>query len=174
MGLLGIDTLHNELRSGMPVDRPVELILYPCKKLLCGFRRGVVVQRSGIDVRDFLVEPPLGKTDLANPLQQVVEVLPRQHRAAVFQPLIVHGPALNGVILDDAVRPLAELHSTVIVDLEPNSNNHLQVVVQDVAADLAAALGLNYSEFPNSCRFLQFIICKNFLMCSLIVWTSTS
>lgn len=80
----------------------------------------------------------------------MVEVFFREHRAAVFQPLIIQGSALDGIVLDDTVHPLAELHGAVIIDLEANGDGHLQVVVQDVATDLTAALGLNYSEFPNS------------------------
>ncbi len=61
---------------------------------------------------------------------------------------------LNGVVLGNTVRPLAERHSAVIVDLEADGVNHLQIVVHDLTAGLVTALGLNYSEIPNSCCFL--------------------
>lgn len=163
MGPLSIGPFYDELCGGVSVDRPVELVLHLCKKFFCGLSRGIVVQSGGVDVRDFLIEPPLGKADLANTLQQMVEVFFCENEATIFQPLIVQGSALDRVTLDDAVRTLAELHSAVIVDLEPDGDNHLQIVVHDFTADLTIAFGLNYSKFPNSCHFLQFIICKNLL-----------
>lgn len=53
----------------MPMNCPVELVLHLGKKLFCCFGGGVVVQRGGVDVRDLLIEPPLGKADLTDPLQ---------------------------------------------------------------------------------------------------------
>ena len=42
---------------------------------------------------------------------------------AFFQPLYIHCPALNGVVLDDLPRPLAELHRPLVVHLEADCNN---------------------------------------------------
>ena len=37
-------------------------------------------------------------------------------------------------------------------------NNHLEIVVDDLSGDLPVTFGLNYSKFPNSCIFLEFVI----------------
>ena len=75
-----------------------------------------------------------------------------------FQPLHIHCPALNGVVLDNLPRPLAELHSTLIVHLEAHGNNHLQIIMRQFPIDLTSALGLNYPEFPDSCLLGQFAV----------------
>ena len=81
---------------------------------------------------------------------------------AFFQAVNIHRPALDGVVLDDLPRPLAELHGALIVHLEADGNDHLQIVVRDLAIDLACALRLNYSEFPNSCLFRKFTVGVDF------------
>lgn len=50
MGPLGIGPFHDELRSGMPMNRPVELVLHLGKKLFCVLGGVVVVQHGGVDV----------------------------------------------------------------------------------------------------------------------------
>ena len=87
---------------------------------MCGFSASA---RSMIG--DFLIELALGHPDLTNLFQQVVEVFFREYASAVLQTVTVHGPTLDGVILDNAVSPLAELDGPVIVDLEANCNDHL-------------------------------------------------
>ena len=49
-----------------------------------------------------------------------------------------------------ASKSLCKGHGSVIVDPKANGNNHLQVVVIDLASNLVVILGLNYSDFPNS------------------------
>lgn len=56
------------------------------------------------------------------------------------------------------IGPLAELDRPVIVDLESNRNDHLQIVVLHLAANLTGALSLNYPEIPDSCLLCQLTI----------------
>lgn len=134
--LLRIGSAHDKLRSGVPVNCPVELVLYLCKKILRDFGRFVVIQGGFVYVRDFLIEPTLGKTHLTNPLQQVVGVLLREYRSAIFQPPVIPDPTLNGVVFDDEICPLPELNGTVIIDLEIDGNDYLRIVVHDLSAYL--------------------------------------
>lgn len=53
-------------------------------------------------------------------------------RTAVFQSLVVHDPALDGVVLDDGVGPLAKLDGPFIVDFKAHSDHHLQAVVHGI------------------------------------------
>ena len=48
-----------------------------------------------VDIEDLLVETSLGRADLANPLEQLVEVLGVTGTGRVLQPLVVHGEALD-------------------------------------------------------------------------------
>lgn len=48
-------------------------------------------------------------------------------------------------------RPLSELRAAMAAHAKPDSQDGVQVVVLDLAGDLAGALKSNYSEFPNSC-----------------------
>ena len=77
----------------------------------------------------------------------MVEVFFGEYAAAVFQAVAVYGPALDRIVLDDTVGPLAELHRTLIVNLEADGDNHLQVVMIRV---VAFPIGSSYSEFPNN------------------------
>lgn len=43
--------------------------------------------------------------------------------AALLEALGIHGPALKGVILNDLVGPLAELHGALVLDLEANGDD---------------------------------------------------
>jgi hypothetical protein len=51
--------------------------------------------------------------------------------------------ALDGVILDDLVRPFAELHGALVLDLETHGDDRLQAVVFHGPLHLATAFGLN-------------------------------
>jgi hypothetical protein len=108
----------------------VHLVLHGGKETFR--RRGgrVVVKRGGVDVRDLLVEFPLGEPDFPNLLELALEKLVCQ-RPSVFEALGIHRPSLDGVIFDDLVRPLAELHGPLVLDLEAHGDDRLQVVVLD-------------------------------------------
>lgn len=77
---------------------------------------------------------------------------------AFFQPLYIHCPALNGVVLDDLPRPLAELHRSLVVHLEADCNNHLQIIVILFTVNLTVALRLNCQVFLDSCLRRKFPI----------------
>ena len=129
MGLFRIGPFHNQLRSRVTMDGPVELVLYLREEQAGRLGRLIVIQRGGIDVGDLLVEPALRHPDLPDLFQQVVEIFFREYAAALLQAVAVHGPALNCIVLDNGVGPLAELNRPVVVDLEAHSDDGLQIVV---------------------------------------------
>lgn len=59
----------------------------------------------------------------------MVEVFFGEYAAAVFQAVAVYGPALDRIVLDDTVGPLAELNCPVVVDFEAHSDDGLQIRV---------------------------------------------
>ena len=93
-----------------------------------GRGRRIVVQGSRINIRNFLIEFAFRKPNFADFFQLAFKELIGQI-AAVFKAFHVHGPALNRVILDNLVRPLAELYGALILDLESDGDNGLQAVM---------------------------------------------
>ena len=59
----------------------------------------------------------------------MVEIFPGENTAAAFQSVAVYGPALDRIVLDNTVGPLAELDRPVIVDFEAYRDDGLQIVV---------------------------------------------
>ena len=44
---------------------------------------------------------------------------------ALFEPLVVHDPAANGVLRGDLIDPFAELNGALGIDLEADRDDHL-------------------------------------------------
>ena len=88
----------------------VHLILDALEEHPCGRSILIVVHARGIDVRQFLVEPPLRETNLANLGQQMLEVVLTKERP-VLHTLLVEHVAANGKLAQHARIPLAELGS---------------------------------------------------------------
>lgn len=75
------------------MNRPVQLVLDSRKVGVTDRPRRVVVHAGGAaDVGGLLVEPPLRRADVPNPLEQLIEVV-RAKRAPVLQTLVVEGPS---------------------------------------------------------------------------------
>lgn len=55
------------------------------------------------------------------------------------------------MVFHDLTRPFAELHSTLIIHLKADCNNHLKIVMILLAADLPVTFGLNCQVFLDSC-----------------------
>ena len=126
-----IGAIHDDFRRRLAVDGVVHLVLHGGEEPLGGRGGRVVVQRGGVDVGDLLVELALGQPDFPDLFQLAFKELIRQV-AAVFEAFHIHGPALDGVVLDDLVGPLAELHGALVLDLEADGDDGLQAVVLDL------------------------------------------
>ena len=73
----------------------------------------------------------------------------------ILQPLVVHGEALHQVLGQARRGPLAELGAAVAADAVADGEDGFEVVVVDVAGDLAGALLANYPEIPDSCSAVE-------------------
>ena len=120
----GVGTVIDELGGGLAGDGVMELVLDGGEKGTRGLGGGVVVKSRGVDIGDLLVETTFGEANLANLLEEFVEVALGEARTAVFKTLFVHGPTLDGKVLDDGVGPFAELDGAGTIDLEADSDNH--------------------------------------------------
>jgi hypothetical protein len=102
----------------------------------------------------------LGQANLANALELLLEVAFRQDGATAFQALIVHRVALDGELLNDGRRPLAELQGAFGIHLVAHGDDGREVVVLGV---VAFAVGSSYPKFSDNCFRLQLAVGKHFL-----------
>ena len=135
----------------------MQLVLHRLEEKLRRSGIFVVIKCRGVEVGHLLIELPLGQPNLADILKLALKVFVSEH-VSLDEALLVHDPALNGVVLDDLPRPLAELHGAVVAHLEADGDDCLQIVVDDLTGDLPTALHLNYPEFSDSCFLRQLSI----------------
>ena len=125
-----VDALHDELGGGVPVHGEVHLVLHRGIEAFRGGGSTVVVDSSGIQVGDLLIELALAGTDLPDALQLFLKVFVGQI-GAPLEPFVVHDPAANGVLRCDLIDPFAELNGALGVALEADRDDHLQGIVLD-------------------------------------------
>ena len=157
MFLVGIGTLHDQFCRRVAMHSIVHLVLNRLEEQPGRLGILVVIKRCCVQIRHFLVELALRQANFTNLLQLTLKIFIGEH-VAFFQPFHIHRPALNGVVLDDLPRPLAELHSTLIIHLKADCNNHLKIVMILLAADLPVTFGLNCQVFLDSCLRRKFPI----------------
>ena len=138
----------------------MQLVLHGGKEGLADRVGRVVVDAGGVDVRDLLVEQPLRGADVADALEQFVEVVSAQ-RAAFLEALVIQREAFDQQLGQARGGPLAKRGATGGADAVADGEDGVEVVVIDGARDLASALGLNYPETPNSCLGVELaLVCK--------------
>ena len=125
-----VGALYDELGGGVPVHGEAHLVLHRGIEAFRGGGSTVVVDSSGIQVGDLLIELALAGADLSDTLQLFLEVLVGQI-GALLEPFVVHDPAANGVLRCDLIDPFAELNGALGVDLEADRDDHLQGIVLD-------------------------------------------
>ena len=130
----------------------MHLVLNLGKKLLGCFCCSVIIKSCRIDVCYLLIKSALRETNFTNLLKQTVEIFYCKYGATIFQTLIIQDPALDGVVLHDAVGPLTKLHCTLIIHFKADSDDHLKIIMLCITRHLTRTFSLNYSEIPNSCR----------------------
>lgn len=108
-------------------------IVHCLKEQACRLGVLIVIKRRCVQVCDLLIELPLTQPYFPNLLKLPLEVFVREHMP-LFQALHVHCPTLNGMVFHDLPRPFAELHGTLVIDLEDDGNDGLQVIVLCVVA----------------------------------------
>src|ERR1041385_872870 len=160
-GLLSVSALRDQLRGGLARDRPVQLVLHGLEERLCDLGVLVVVDAALlVNVGDLQVEPSLAGADLTDPLEQLVEVVPAE-ALVQLQPLVVEDEPLDDELPQGLGRPDAELRCLRAVDPVADRDDRIEVVEHNVARDLAAALGSNYPDFPESCLLDQLTTSEN-------------
>ena len=85
----------------------------------------IIIQSRGIQICDFLIKSAFRQPDFPDFLQLFLEVIFGQNGASVFQAFFIHDPALDRIILYNAIGPFAELNCPFIFNLKTNCNNCL-------------------------------------------------
>jgi hypothetical protein len=130
----GIGPVIDNLHCSLAVYGPVQFVLHCGKKALGGLSRHVVIDGGCIDVGDLLVELAFTQANFPNALQLLFKILVGKDGTTAFQAFVIHGVALDGELLNDSSRPLAELHCTFGVYLVTDGNDCCKTVVFCVVA----------------------------------------
>ena len=154
----GVGTLGDEFRRGLAGGGEVELVLDSLEEDLGLGIGGVVIGCEGEDVPHLQIDPFLAGADVADALQQFIEVIGDTERGRVLEPLVVHGEALAEVFLQPGHGPLPELGAALAADAEADGEDGIEVVVVHQPFDLPGTLVLNYPEFPDSCPRGEFTL----------------
>lgn len=80
-----------------------------------------------------LVEASLRRTDLADAIEELVQVVSMTWTWRVREPLVVHGEALDEVLAEPFDRPLLELGAARTSDAEADGEDDFEPVVPEVA-----------------------------------------
>lgn len=103
----------------------------------------LVVGGQREDVAHPQVHPPFAGADVADALEQLVEVVGHAWPGRVLQPFVVQHEALDQVLLETGGRPLTELRAARAADAIADGEDDRQAVVLKLAADLPPALLAN-------------------------------
>ncbi len=156
LGLGGVCAEVDDFGGGVAVGCPVHFVLDGGEELLGVFGVGGVVDAGGVDVEDFLVEAALGGADVADAFEEFSEVIFLAGAGRIFEAFVVHGEALHQVLGEACGGPLAELCAAMAADAVANGEDGGEGVVFDLTGDRSLTFGLNYPEFPDSCRSGEF------------------
>jgi hypothetical protein len=118
-------------------------------------RRRVVVDAALlVDVGNLQVEPPLARPNLADAIEQLVEVVFPKPLVQLESLIVKHKP-LDDKFPQRPRRPNAKLRRLRAVDAVADRDDGVEVVEVDFAGNLPFSLGLNSPDFPESCPFRQ-------------------
>jgi hypothetical protein len=118
----------------------------------------VVFRAQNEEIPHLLAEPFFRCPDVANAFQHLVEMVRATIR--VLETFVVHDEALEQILLKDATRPPAKLHSPGRADAVADGKDGVKIVEGNRPLNLTIALGLNCQGFLDSCRRVQFLVLK--------------
>ena len=163
---------RDDLRCRLAGDRPVQLVLHRLEEGLRDLGVLVVVDAALlVDVGDLEVEAALAGADLADALEQLVEVVLAEARA-LLEPLVVQHESLDDELLQRLRRPDAELRGLTTVDPVPDRDDRVEVVELGDGR-LLRVLGGTLRNFRRVASSDSSPDSKMLFRCSLTVRTST-
>jgi hypothetical protein len=115
----------------------MQLVLDDLEGALRVGRRRFVVGRQREDVAHAQVHSPLAGADVADALEQLVEVVGHARPRRALQPFVIEHEALDQVLLETSGGPLAELRAARAADAVADGEDDGQAVMVDRSSHLA-------------------------------------
>jgi len=162
IGLFRVRAFRDDFGGGLAGDGEVELVLDDLEEFLSGFGPGVVINGELIDVLDLLIEALFRGPDVADALQEYIEIV-RAQGFSLFKALVIHDKALDQVFAQMLGGPLAELGAPEGPDPVAHGEDHVEVIMSNEPFHAPAALGSNYSILSNSCPGGKLLVLINAL-----------
>ena len=122
--LIGIGPGADQLTRCVTGDRVEHFILDRRVEGLHGRRLGVVILAESKDIPHFLIERHLGRTNVADALEQLVELLLR----GILHAFVVHDEAFDEILLQCCARSPTELHTAGAVHTVPDRKDCIEVI----------------------------------------------
>lgn len=157
-GLLGVGALINHFRCRVTVGGEMQLVLHDLEEANGILAVRIIVHAVGVQIQHLPVQHLFRRTNVPDSIQQL---FPVAAPAVALQPFVVQRKAFLHVFLQARRGPLAEMHTNLRPDSVTDGDDHVQVIMNNVARNLTATFILNCSEFPNSFFFRQFAVLKN-------------
>jgi hypothetical protein len=129
------------------VGGPVHLVLDGGEELPREVRVRVVIDARGVDVEHLAPEDLLGRADVPDAGEQLVEVVAA---ASLLEPLVVQRESLDQVLPQALGSPDAKLRAAMALDTITDRDDDVEVVVESV---ILFTVGGSYPEFPDNFLF---------------------
>ena len=134
----------------------MNFILDFLEKLNGDFRLGIVVNTGRVDFKHLSIKHLFRSTDIADTLQQLLEV----SAAQIFQALIIQSKAFSHILLQNSRCPNTKLHAALRFHTVADRNDNIEIIVIHL-------IGLTVSgsccKICNNCFSLQFALSENVL-----------
>lgn len=134
-----------------------QLVLHGLEKELRLLALAVIIDGQSENITHLGIEPFFAGTDVADPFKQLVEVI-RAELLGVAQALVVEHKALSHILGQNPAGPAPEMNTDIAAHPIADCQDPIEVIVIPLPFDLARALHLNCSEYPNSCFFIQLAV----------------
>ena len=131
----------NDLGGGLSDDGPVQLVLDRGVEFLGDRSVGIVVAAGGVDIADLLIEATFRSADVADALEQFVEVVLPERLLGGLEAFVVEDEALDEILPQGLSSPAAELGASWGPDTVADGEDGFKVVA---LRPVVLAIGRSY------------------------------
>ena len=147
----------DDLRRCLPMNGIMNFILDFLEKLNGDFRLGVIVNTGCVDFKHLSIKHLLGSADIADTLQQLLEV---SAAAQVFQAFVIKGKAFSHILLQNSRCPNTKLYAALRLHTVTDRNDDIEVIVIHL---IGFAVSGSCCKICNNCFSLQFALSEDVL-----------
>ena len=113
----------------MFVSGEVEFVLHRGKESARDVGRPVIVDGCRKNVRHLLIEVALAHADVADTLEEFAEI----SASIALEPIVIQCEPLDRKLVEMTYRPLAKAHGDIASDSHAYRQDHVEVVVCEIA-----------------------------------------